>query len=610
MARLPQTPVDSARRLDALAEPSSKSCGAWLEAVLDAERRGELLLAFDLAERGLAEHPGDLPLRHRAVLALARSGSTRQAARRYAEFGLDAIDDEDVAALGARIAKDEALSAAGPERRRRARHAAARYAQIHARTGGYYPAINAATLSMIAGGRQAARRLARTALKLAGAEESYYAAATRAEALLLLDDPDRAYGALEAAMELYGGDLAAVASTRRQLELVCATLSIDPSVLVPLRGPEIAHYCGHRIATPRFPAAAEQSVAARIAAAVDAHTPTYAYGSLASGADILWAEALLERGAELHVVLPFDRGEFVTASVAPSGPAWVERFERCHDAAAAVSYATEDAFLDDDVLYRYGAELAMGLALLRGRYLAADVRQLAVWDGAPAEGAAGTTIDVTTWRRGGRPTTIVPIHDTPRTEPNRGGAPPSASRASGRTVRAMLFGDIKGFSRLSDEQLPPFAAHVMGALGKVLRAHSDAVVYRNTWGDALYAVLTEAAEAAACALDLQKALAAIDHGPHGLPDTLALRLGAHLGPVIPLWDPVLDEPCFMGSHVSRTARIEPVTPPGEVYATEPFAAALELAGRDEYRCDYVGHMHAAKDYGRMRMYHLYATGLA
>ena len=98
------------------------------------------------------------------------------------------------------------------------------------------------------------------------------------------------------------------------------------------------------------------------------------HAALASGGDILWAEALLESGAELHVVLPFARGEFLETSVAPAGRGWVERFERCVSAATAVSYATEDAYLDDDVLYRYGSELAMGLALLRARYLEADVQ--------------------------------------------------------------------------------------------------------------------------------------------------------------------------------------------------------------------------------------------
>ena len=69
-------------------------------------------------------------------------------------------------------------------------------------------------------------------------------------------------------------------------------------------------------------------------------------------------------------------------------------------------------------------------------------------------------------------------------------------------------------------------------------------------------------------------------------------------------DPVSGVLTFLGSHVSRTARIEPVTPPRAVYVTELFAAALELAGGEDLACDYVGHMPAAKDYGRLRMYRL------
>ena len=61
---------------------------------------------------------------------------------------------------------------------------------------------------------------------------------------------------------------------------------------------------------------------------------------------------------------------------------------------------------------------------------------------------------------------------------------------------------------------------------------------------------------------------------------------------------------FFGSHVARTARIEPITPPGSVYVTEAFAAALDLAGRPELSTQYVGHVPAAKGYGRLRMYRL------
>ena len=103
-------------------------------------------------------------------------------------------------------------------------------------------------------------------------------------------------------------------------------------------------------------------------------------------------------------MLPFARDAFVQSSVASSGPAWVNRFHRCLAAAFNVTYATDNAFVPDDALYRYGGELAMGLALLRARYLDADVRQLAVWDGAR------------TSARPGRPSTSPP--GAPRDRPS------------------------------------------------------------------------------------------------------------------------------------------------------------------------------------------------
>ena len=167
------------------------------------------------------------------------------------------------------------------------------------------------------------------------------------------------------------------------------------------------------------------------------------------------------------------------------------RFDRCLGAAAEVREATDGAFLGDDILYRYGSELAMGLALLRARFLDADVRQLAVWDGAPARGAAGTAIDVATWRAGARATSVVPT--------GRRGAPASSAGAQkdgGRVVRALLFADLKGFSMLRDEQLPRFTREVLGALAEVLRRHEASIAYRNTWGDALYVVLDDVGAAA------------------------------------------------------------------------------------------------------------------
>src|ERR1700691_6691373 len=87
-------------------EPSRTSA-AWLAAVRDAERRGELLSAFDLAERGLEEYPDEVALQYHAVLSLARTGSTFQAARRFIQFNLSSVDTEDVRALRAPVQEDE-----------------------------------------------------------------------------------------------------------------------------------------------------------------------------------------------------------------------------------------------------------------------------------------------------------------------------------------------------------------------------------------------------------------------------------------------------------------------------------------------------------------------
>jgi class 3 adenylate cyclase len=598
-------------------EADGEGVERWRAAVRDAERRGELLSAFDLAERGLAVHPDDIWLKHRAVLALARAGATEQAALRFAEYGLadGEADHEEIASLRARIAKDVALAARDEvSRRHEAAKAAAAYAAIFERTGGYYPAINAATLSLLGGESEHAANLARQVLQLleTGGEESYYAAATEAEARLLLGDVPAARSALARAARLHGGDYGAVSTTRRQLRLVCESRGIDPEVLAALRGPAVVHFCGHRMAPAgeagRFEAADEGRVAERIRAEIERSPATYGYGALASGGDILWAEALLESGAELHIVLPFARDEFLRTSVAPAGESWVARFERCLDASAAVSYATEDAYLDDDVLYRYGSELAMGLALLRARYLEAEVRQLALWDGGPPLGAASTAIDVGTWRRRGLPTTVVtPGGELLDAAADSAAAPAASGSVSGRVICAMLFADVKGFSQLTDDQLPRFAEHVLGAFAAVLDRHAGHILHRNTWGDALHVVFSDVTRAAECGLQLQEAMGTIDLTRARLPEHLTLRLGAHVGPVFPIVDPVLGAPAYMGSHVSRTARIEPVTPPAAVYVTEPFAAALVLSGHPRLACHYVGHMPAAKDYGRLRMYRLRRT---
>ncbi|MEO6172045.1 MAG: adenylate/guanylate cyclase domain-containing protein, partial [Arenimonas sp.] len=441
---------------------------------------------------------------------------------------------------------------------------------------------------------------------IATSDDAYYLPASEAEAALVLGDIATARTALERAASA-GKDLAARAATRRQLRMLCKARDINDDVLDPLASPTVIHYTGHMIAAPgthgRFPAAQEADVAKHIAERLEKYRVGFAYGPLASGGDILFAEALLARGAELHVVLPFAKEEFVEISVAPAGATWVQRFESCLQRASSITYATEDRYLGHDWVFAYGSFVAMGLAVLRARFLDADVLQIAVWDGVETQGMAGTGFDVRTWRNAGHALDV--ITPVPQEKVNAANMAATPVVGGQRELKAMLFGDVRGFSKLTESQIPAFVKHILGALGEVLARYGDRVLYRNTWGDGLFVVLSDAPVAAQCALELQAAMAMLDLEAFGLPDTLALRLGGHFGPVFETTDPVLHLTNYFGAHVSRTARIEPVTPPGEVYVTEQFAARLALEP-NAYACDYVGQIPAAKSYGTMRMYHLHA----
>jgi len=115
-------------------------------------------------------------------------------------------------------------------------------------------------------------------------------------------------------------------------------------------------------------------------------------------------------------------------------------------------------------------------------------------------------------------------------------------------------------------------------------------------------VFSDLHSAARCALDIQAGLSRLDFDLLGLPATLGLRLGLDVGAVFEIQDPVLKSLGFTGSHINRTARLEPRTPPGEVYVTEAFAAHFTSIEQKELICEYVGLMNAAKNYGWLRAY--------
>jgi ABC-type multidrug transport system fused ATPase/permease subunit len=589
---------------------ATRTAAEWIALVKEREGAGELLLAFDFARKGLAEHPGEVWLRYLAVRVLARSGATQQATDLYRQYELQLERAPDIVALDARILKDEAWRTRGAERPARLLRSAEAYAAIFERGGASYPGVNAATLFTLAGDPDRGGKMAAataTACDRESAEtprDAYFLEATRAELALLRGDGAAASGALARAVATGYRNLADYATTRKQLRAICDAKNVSPDILMPLRPPGIIHYLGHMIAPAgspgRFPADQEKAVATRIAAYLKDHDIGFAYGSLACGADILFAEAILARGAELHAVLPFDVAEFKEVSVVRGGSGWAERFDACLAGAKSVLYATEDEYLGDNSLFPYGTRLAMGTAILRARWLDAEVREAAVWDGNPASGVAGTAIDMAAWRATGRAVDVIEVMPTAGAAVTADGAP--RGKRPKREVRALLFGDFQGYSQVREHDVPVFQATFMTAIAEVLDRFGDEVIYRNSWGDAIYVVLRDAVSAARCALAIQAHLK--ETGDGGLPVRPELRLSGHYGPTFAGFDAIRKEPTFFGAAVTRAARLEPVTPVNLVYVTEPFAAALALEDAAEFTCEYVGQHPAAKNYGTMRMYML------
>lgn len=578
----------------------------WLERIEAAERAGELLQACDLAARGLAEAPDSDELKYRSILALARSGALTRAERLWRLYHLPRTDLR-FAALGARLLRDRALRSRGERALALLRQAAEAYAALFRQSGSPFPGINAASLLALAGAREASETLARQVLEATRRErpttplEALNLAADQAAAHLILGE-EAASAAAIAELCQAPQEAAALASTRRQLQQLVAALGRDPALLAPLRPRPSLHFTGHRMAPPgqpgRFPAHAEDRVAQAVAEALDRLRPGAGFGSLASGGDILVAEALLARGVPLHLVLPFDRESFIQESVASSGPAWVTRFGQVLDRAASVQQVTEGPFLGDAAIYAHTARLAMGLACLRSRIEAAVAHQLAIWDDLPAAGPAGTGLDVTIWRAAGLPTTRIFSHPDAPPPPSSAVAPDQPEHR----LCAFLFGDFKGFSRLSEAELLAFHERLLPPLAAEIERQGAGVLARNTWGDGLFLVFEEVGAAALCAARLQRALRRLDRAAAGLPEDLGLRLALHAGPVFPLRDAITGQAGFAGRSISRTARMEPVTPEGEVYVSEAFAALLALDPPEGVSFEYVGLLPLAKQAGELRMY--------
>lgn len=529
-----------------------------------------------------------------SIIAHARAGALKHAWELFVASGFEeAGDDAAALTVKGRLLKDRAAASAGPTRLRLFHEAATAYTAAAKFADDPYPLVNAATLTLLAGDRERSKELAQTLLDqmMVGKDSSetpYYREATRAEALLLLGREPDARSALAAAVALAPRAWEDHASTLRQFALILAAQGGDPAWLDPLRPPRSAHFAGHMDVAQK--GERHDAVQARVAALLAHENVGFGYGALAAGADIVIAEALVARGAELHVVVPGDPERFAAQSVEPFGRPWRARFDALIERAESVRGIAPFEGALTGAAVGVANQVAMGAALMNAARLATEAVQLLVIDedGGGAADAAGAAESKRAWdaskRRG---------HSViaPRTRA-QGAAGAQLADDGMAAATAMLAVALPGDATRDMAGASATEARLREIASLLGEGPTPPAAPRLGEDHVLVACRT-VAEAAALARQI------VERGDQA-------RVGADFGIAHLIEDPFASTSRLIGRPARLAVAAMRSTPPGSICVSEDFAAALEVSGAAAHS-EFVGEMTAADEPAPIALYSLRAA---
>jgi class 3 adenylate cyclase len=367
---------------------------------------------------------------------------------------------------------------------------------------------------------------------------------------------------------------------------------------------------------PRFPGSAEDRVAGAIRGELAGFAPVAGVTALASGGDILFAEAILDAGAELHVLLPVAVEAFIAESVAPAGQRWVERFHQLYRRATTTRIVGDAYYQGSGTPFQLVALLIDGLTQLLAIEKHAGALTLAVWDGKPGDGMGGAASFVGHAVQQAR--SVRCIHpatgavSVPGQEAVAAAQKHTWSKAEmfdsqiEHRLCSFMFADAKGFSGLKETEIPAFVRWFIRHVERVIRESGVKPLVLNTWGDGLLVVTDSPAELAEIAVRLTQTVHPVSEGLVSPPK---FRAGLHCGPAFYLpVDPLTSQPNVYGYDVSRAARIEPITSAGEAWVTESFAIMAAATNAANFTFTDLGLRKLHKDSGDARLFRLGRRG--
>jgi len=607
-------------------------------------------LALDLAQEGKEYLQVDFPLQYLLALAARRGGNAKYAASLLEPILPQAIDMSldipislrvDIISLQGGILK--ILSRTSPELLVQAAQWYERAALLPGATdlpdAGTFPLINAATVFRLLGQEDRSRKLATEVIERIGKidvsrGDPVWIPATLGEAHVLLESYELATNYYLQAVNVAiaqnrSGELISI---RTNIELLrAAGLTANSKFLDEHLG-SVVIFSGHMVDSPeriragypiRFPNSPPliDAVNRSIEGLLDRLNAKVGFCSLACGGDLLFAKAMLVRNAELHVVLPFAEHDFLRTSVnfGQTSEAWRGWTLMFHEVLGKVPeshvhYATKEPYLGSSDLFHFSNQVLQGLAAMRARERTTCPQAILLLDKSMPGQPGGTRSFGATWNTLGNVPHEIDLeslraqldHSSPARFPSVPPAAPTASCRLNRPVKALLFADVAGFSRIPEWQLADFLEEYGRFLQELFTSPiGTAATYANTWGDGIYAVFDCVTDAAAFALELvDPRTTPPDWQKYDLGSSSPFRVGLHAGPVFELPDLFQGRSAYSGQHVSRAARIEPATMRGCAYASESFAALLTVEDNRSFHIDGVGIHGLAKGYDRCRLYRI------
>ncbi len=463
------------------------------------------------------------------------------------------------------------------------------YAKNFSATKSYYTGINAATMSAIAGRAMQGREIANSVISLIGDQSlGFWELATLAEAYLLVKNRERSIECYIKARQLAGNDWGKVISVHNQLWLLNHYLPVPKDVLKIFAPPQVVAFAGHMVdapnrKTPRFPAIIESKVKDAIKGAIRTINASIGYSSLASGADILFAECIAEEGGEVYVLMPFAKDDFINTSLRFAGEHWVARFEELL-AKFPVNFITKENYGGNDDLFSLLGKVIFGSSVLRSQTYHQEPFLLTVlseFDLKQKEGGTRATIQM--W-----PYPQKHININPDSMFNPVDVVPSASevvrvempRITERPVLYIACIELQDLHTIEQERIE-----------KMVKTHAEdqqlsfKVLAIND-GTMIMALDTEIA-----LMDIVKSIWA---STSPFKPEKPLRIGLHVAPVT-LTSRDEDEDIRFLRAVSQFA------PKGSICSSTSFAAVLALHPK-KFQLDYVGSIQLSEESGSTGLY--------